>query len=87
MRLITSATYTNDVFGLTWVLVADDGTSQVYNLFGLDLISQDSSSEVRTLLVDGLGSVRTELVGGAVETTTTYEPYCQHRTEKSAHQR
>lgn len=26
-----TTTYTNDVFGLTQVLVADDGTAQVYN--------------------------------------------------------
>jgi RHS repeat-associated protein len=70
-----TTTYTNDVFGLTQVLVADDGTTQVYNLFGLDLISRDSGSEVRTLLVDGLGSVRTEMVGSVVETATTYTPY------------
>ena len=62
-------------FGLTQVLVADDGNTQVYNLFGLDLISQDSGAEVRTLLVDGLGSVRLEMVGSVVETATTYKPY------------
>jgi RHS repeat-associated protein len=70
-----TTTYTNDSFGLTQVLVADDGTMQVYNLFGLDLISQDSGGEMRTLLVDGLGSVHTEMVNGAVETATTYGPY------------
>ena len=70
-----TTTYSNDVAGLTQVLVADDGTEQVHNLFGLDLISQDSGSEVRTLLVDGLGSVRVEMVAGVVETATTYEPY------------
>ena len=55
--------------------MADDGTSQVTNLFGLDLISQDSGSEVRTLLVDGLGSVWQEMAGSVVETATTYSPY------------
>jgi RHS repeat-associated protein len=30
---------------------------------------------LRTLLVDGLGSVRTEMVGSVVETATTYKPY------------
>jgi len=55
--------------------VADDGTRQVVNLFGLDLVSQDSGSAVRTLLVDGLGSVRLEMVAGVVETATMYEPY------------
>lgn len=75
MRLIISATYTNDILGLAQVLVADDGTEQVYNLFGLDLILQDSGSEVRTLLADGLGSVRLEILDGIVETATTYSPY------------
>ncbi|HSM57843.1 MAG TPA: RHS repeat-associated core domain-containing protein [Candidatus Sulfomarinibacteraceae bacterium] len=70
-----TTTYANDIFGLTQVLMADDGTAQVYNLFGLDLISQDSGVEVRTLLVDGLGSVRVEMVGSVVETATTYSPY------------
>lgn len=70
-----TTTYTNDVVGLTEVLVADDGASQVYNLFGLDLIQQEGGSGVRTLLVDGLGSVRLELAGGAVEAVTTYSPY------------
>jgi YD repeat-containing protein len=70
-----TTTYTNDVFGLTQVLMADDGTNLVTNLFGLDLIGQDSGSEVRTLLVDGHGSVRQEMVGSVVETATTYSPY------------
>ena len=56
-----TTTYTNDIFGLTQVLVADNGADQVYNLFGLDLIQQDDDSTVRTLLVDGLGSVRLEM--------------------------
>ncbi|MEJ2748750.1 MAG: RHS repeat-associated core domain-containing protein [Anaerolineae bacterium] len=54
-----------------------------HNLFGLDpsagsgqaLIQQDDGTTTRTLLADGLGSVRTEMVDGAVETVTTYEPY------------
>ena len=70
-----TTTYTNDSFGLTQVLVADDGITQVYNLFGLDLILQDSGSEVRALLTDGLGSVRLEMEGNVVETATTYSPY------------
>jgi RHS repeat-associated protein len=70
-----TTTYTNDIVGLTQVLVAHDGTNQVTNLFGLDLISQDNGSEVRTLLVDGLGSVRSEMAGNIVQSTTTYEPY------------
>ncbi|MCP4356894.1 MAG: RHS repeat-associated core domain-containing protein, partial [Chloroflexi bacterium] len=32
-------------------------------------------SQTRTLLADGLGSARVEMVGSAVDTTTTYEPY------------
>lgn len=60
-----TTTYTNDVVGLTQVLVADDGTSRVVNLFGLDLVKQDSGAEVRTLLGDGLGSVRLEMVGAS----------------------
>src|SRR5690606_33269786 len=73
--------YANDVVGLTQVLMASEGandnppTQRVYNLFGLDLISQDDGNEVRTLLVDGLGSVRTEMVDEVVETVTTYSPY------------
>jgi RHS repeat-associated protein len=70
-----TTTYTNDVVGLAQVLVADDGTTQTANLFGLSLIHQDDGDEIRTLLSDGLGSVRQELVAGAVESTTTYEPY------------
>ena len=73
--------YANDVVGLTQVLIASEGandnppTQHVYNLFGLDLISQDDGNEVRTLLVDSLGSVRTEMVDEVVETVTTYSPY------------
>ncbi len=67
--------YANDIAGLTQVLVADDGTEQVYNLFGLDLIGQDEGTNTRYLLADGLGSVRTEMVDGNVESVTTYDPY------------
>jgi len=70
-----TTTYINDILGLTQVLVADDGTNEVYNLFGLDLISQDSGGEIRGLLADGLGSVRTEMVVGDVEAVITYSPY------------
>ncbi len=70
-----TTTYTNDIMGLTQVLVANDGSSEVYNLFGLDLISQDDGTGMRTLLVDGLGSVRQEMAAGEVETTSTYNPY------------
>jgi RHS repeat-associated protein len=72
-----TTTYTNDPVGLTQVLVADDGTNQTTNLFGLDLVLQDSGSISRTLLADGLGSIRTEMAGDAVETVTTYNPYGQ----------
>ncbi|MCI0645111.1 MAG: hypothetical protein L0346_09540, partial [Chloroflexi bacterium] len=57
------------------VLIADDGTNQVANLFGLDLIHQDDGAETRTLLADGLGSIRLEMVGSTVEVATTYDPY------------
>jgi RHS repeat-associated protein len=70
-----TTTYTNDIVGLSQVLVSDDGTTTTHNLFGLDLISQDDGTTTRYLLADGLGSVRVEMVNGAVETTTTYEPY------------
>ena len=68
-------TYSNDILGLTQVLLADDGATTTANLLGLDLIAQDDGSETRVLLADGLGSARVEMVGGVVETTTTYEPY------------
>ncbi|MBE2224442.1 MAG: RHS repeat-associated core domain-containing protein, partial [Anaerolineae bacterium] len=78
-----TTTYTNDIMGLTQVLVADDGSQPVYSLLGLDpstgsgrrLISQDDGTGMRTLLVDGLGSVRQEMAAGEVETTSTYNPY------------
>jgi RHS repeat-associated protein len=70
-----TTTYTNDIIGLSQVLVSDDGTTTTYNLFGLDLISQDDGTQTRYLLTDGLGSTRVEMVGNVVETTTTYEPY------------
>ncbi|MCA9932403.1 MAG: RHS repeat-associated core domain-containing protein [Ardenticatenaceae bacterium] len=56
-------------------MLANDGATTTANLFGLDLISQDDGSESRVLLADGLGSVRMEIVGEGVETTTTYDPY------------
>jgi RHS repeat-associated protein len=70
-----TTTYTNDIVGLSQVLVSDDGTTQTTNLFGLDLIHQDDGTETRFMLADGLGSVRVEMVGSAIETATTYEPY------------
>jgi RHS repeat-associated protein len=70
-----TTTYTNDNSGLSQVLVSDDGATQTYNLFGLSLIQQDNGSEIRTLLNDGLGSVRQEMVDAAIESTTTYEPF------------
>ena len=48
-------TYTNDNVGLSQVLVADDGSTQTTNLFGLDLIQQDDGTEIRVLLADALG--------------------------------
>jgi RHS repeat-associated protein len=70
-----TTTYTNDIVGLSQVLVADEGTAQVVNLFGLDLIHQDDDSQTLTLLVDGLGSVRSEMAGSEVRSTITYDPY------------
>ncbi|VAW32539.1 hypothetical protein MNBD_CHLOROFLEXI01-523 [hydrothermal vent metagenome] len=70
-----TTTYTNDNAGLSQVLVSNDGTTTTLNLFGLDLIQQDDGSETRTLLIDGLGSARVEMVGNTIENTTTYEPY------------
>ena len=49
--------------------------SQTANLYGLDLLLQDDGAQTRTLLTDGLGSVRQEMAGSTLETTTTYEPY------------
>ncbi len=70
-----TTTYTNDNLGLSQVLIADNGSSQTANLYGLDLISQDDGAQTRTLLADGLGSVRQELANDAIQTVTTYEPY------------
>jgi hypothetical protein len=64
-----------DYSGLSQVLVSDDGTTQTTNLLGLSLIQQDDGSQTRTLLADGLGSVRVEMVGKAIDSATTYEPY------------
>jgi RHS repeat-associated protein len=72
---VITTTYANDILGLSQVLIADDGTDQVVNLFGLDLILQDDGAGALALLADGLGSVRLEMVGDAVETITTYSPY------------
>ncbi|MCP4427818.1 MAG: hypothetical protein GY803_25325, partial [Chloroflexi bacterium] len=78
---LTVITYTNDIVGLSQVLVADQETfpgnsiQTQTNLFGLDLIHQDDGTTTRTLLADGLGSVRMEMAAGAVETVTTYEPF------------
>jgi len=69
-----TTTYTNDILGLAQVLVSDNGVTTTHMLFGLDLILQDDG-QTRTLLADGLGSTRLEIVGSQVETVTTYEPY------------
>ncbi|MCP4370617.1 MAG: hypothetical protein GY797_21270, partial [Deltaproteobacteria bacterium] len=50
-----TTTYHNDNMGLSQVLIANDGTTQTANLFGLDLIHVDDGSQTRTLLADGLG--------------------------------
>lgn len=67
--------YTNNIVGLSQVLIADDGTNQVVNVFGLDLISQDEGTSQRFLLTDGLGSVRQEMVADDLVTLTMYDPY------------
>lgn len=38
-----TTTYANDIQGLAQVLIADDGTTQTANLFGFDLIHQQSN--------------------------------------------
>jgi RHS repeat-associated protein len=70
-----TTTYTNDIVGLAQVLVAADGATAVYNLWGLRLLAQDDGETVRLPLTDGLGSVRVEMVGGAIESATAYDPY------------
>ena len=70
-----TTTYHNDIVGLSQVLIADDGTTQTANLFGLDLIASDDGANTLTMLPDGLGSVRLEMQGGAVSSVITYEPY------------
>ncbi|MGH2538248.1 MAG: RHS repeat-associated core domain-containing protein [Candidatus Promineifilaceae bacterium] len=70
-----TTTYANDILGLSQVLAAADGTNQLYNLFGLDLIHQDDGSQTLTLLADGLGSVRLQMADLVIQSSTTYEPY------------
>jgi RHS repeat-associated protein len=70
-----TTTYTNDIVGLAQVLVAADGVTEVYNLWGLRLLAQDDGETVRLPLTDGLGSVRVEMVGNGIESATTYDPY------------
>lgn len=69
-----TTTYTNDILGLSQVLVATQGANQVHNLFGLDLIHQDTSTQTLTLLTDGLGSIRLEMAATLIK-ATTYDPY------------
>ncbi|MCP4370706.1 MAG: hypothetical protein GY797_21725, partial [Deltaproteobacteria bacterium] len=57
-----TTTYINDNTGLSSVLVASNGVTTTINLAGLDLIQQDNGTEIRTLLADGLGSSRVEMV-------------------------
>lgn len=57
------------------MLVAYSGNEETSNLFGLDLILQNTGVNILTLLADGLGSVRLEMVDTTVEATTTYDPY------------
>lgn len=70
-----TTTYANDNLGLSQVLVAYSGNEETSNLFGLDLILQDTRAAILTLLTDGLGSVRLEMVEDTIKTATTYDPY------------
>ncbi|MCP4362653.1 MAG: RHS repeat-associated core domain-containing protein, partial [Chloroflexi bacterium] len=70
-----TTTYTNDILGLVQVLVASNGLTTTHHLFGLDLIQQSDGTQTRILLTDGLGSIRTEMVGNNVDVTITYEPF------------
>ncbi|MCP4356808.1 MAG: RHS repeat-associated core domain-containing protein, partial [Chloroflexi bacterium] len=70
-----TTTYTNDNTGLSAVLVASHGVTTTVNLAGLDLIQQDNGVETRTLLADGLGSSRVEMVNLTTQTASTYEPF------------
>ena len=74
-NLMIATTHTNDIIGLSQVLLADHGTDAVHNLFGLDLVLQDDGEDPLTFLADGLGSVRVEMADEAIEAVTTYEPY------------
>ena len=70
-----TTTYHNDIVGLSQALLMDDGTTQTANLFGLDLIASDDGTTTLTMLPDGLGSVRVEMLGETVSSVSTYEPY------------
>ena len=70
-----TTTYHNDIVGLSQVLIADDGATQTANLFGLDLIFTQDGNTTHTLLADGLGTARVEMVGAIIANATTYEPY------------
>ena len=70
-----TTTYANDNLGLSQVLVAYSGNEETSNLFGLDLIQQDTGADTLILLTDGLGSVRLEMVEDTLNTATTYDPY------------
>ena len=70
--------FTNDVSGLSQVLLSDDGAVQTATLYGADLIgstSSDAPASMHLSLADALGSVRTEMVGTEVTHATTYGPY------------
>ena len=70
-----TTTFTNDNAGLSQALVMDNGSTQTSNLFGLGLIFQDDGTHSTTLLVDGLGSVRSQMQGDSIEHIATYEPF------------
>ncbi len=62
---------------MTQVLAANNGITTTHNLYGRDLISQQTGNgePMRLLLPDGLGSVRQEMAGSTLQTTTTTDPY------------
>lgn len=70
--------FTNDISGLSQVLLSDDGATQTTMLYGLDLIgsrNSDVPTDLTLLLADGLGSVRIEMVAADIVQATTYGPY------------
>ncbi|MDA0244225.1 MAG: hypothetical protein OT477_12480 [Chloroflexi bacterium] len=75
-QLASTTTYTNDPVGLTQVLVANKNGQQTHNLWGMDLLAQDDGQAQKlTLLTDALGSVRGQMRGTSLQSSTSYGPY------------